>query len=572
VRDGATITRLDLYDLLLRGDTSGDARLQPGDVIFVPPIGPTVAVDGEVRRPAIYEVRGEQSVAQMIALAGGLNAVANRAAVKLERVVAGRGTSVTDIDVSEGAGAQIALRDGDVLRVQPNLQQLEGSVALAGNVQRPGLYQWHSGMVLSDLLPSPELVKPLSDLNYVLIRRENAPNVNIEALSADLEAIWERRAGAVDLALEARDTVYIFHREFGRQQFLDPIIQQLEAQAAPNEPLAVVRIGGQVRAGGQYPLEPGMRVSDLLRAGGGLSEAAYAIDAELARYAVINGEYRETELVTVNLAALRAGDASADLPLEPYDYLNIKEISRWRGQETVTLRGEVVFPGTYSIRQGETLSSVLARAGGLTEFAFLQGSVFTRVEVRERELKQLQALARRVETDLASISLSDPNASDAVSIGQSLLTQLRSAEATGRVVIRLDEIIAGKLTTDVTLQDGDELLVPEVRQEVAIIGEVQYPTSHVYEAGLSREEYIGRSGGLTERADDDRIYVVRANGEVVADSGGRWFDRGAQLDMRPGDTIVAPIEVDRLRPLALWANVTQIAYNLAIAAAAVNSF
>jgi hypothetical protein len=276
--------------------------------------------------------------------------------------------------------------------------------------------------------------------------------------------------------------------------------------------------------------------------------------------------------VSVNLAALRAGDSSADLPLAPYDYLNIKEISRWRGQETVELLGEVVFPGTYSIRQGETLSSVLTRAGGLTEFAFPQGSVFTRVEVREREIAQLQALARRVETDLASISLSDPNASDAISIGQSLLTQLRTAEATGRVTIRLEEILAGQSTTDVVLKSGDVLRVPELRQEIAVLGEVQYPTSHVYEPGLSREDYLGKSGGLTRRADSKRIYVVRANGEVVADAGGRWFSRSDRLDMRPGDTIVAPIEVDRLRPLALWGSVTQIAYQAAIAVAAVNSF
>jgi protein involved in polysaccharide export with SLBB domain len=164
LRDGETVTTLDLYDLLLRGDTRDDARLQPGDVIFVPPIGATIAVDGEVRRPAIYEIRGEQSVSDLIALAGGLNATANRNDVKLERVVPGRGIAVTDIDLA-AAGAREPVRDGDVLRVLPNLDQLESSVRLAGNVQRPGLYQWSEGMVLSDLLPNPELVKPLADLN-----------------------------------------------------------------------------------------------------------------------------------------------------------------------------------------------------------------------------------------------------------------------------------------------------------------------------------------------------------------------------------------------------------------------
>jgi protein involved in polysaccharide export with SLBB domain len=571
LRDGDTITTLDLYDLLLRGDTRGDARLQPGDVIFVPPIGATVAVDGEVRRPAIYEIRGEQSVNDLIALAGGLNATANRNAIKLERIVPGRGIAVSDLDLA-AAGAREPVRDGDVLRVLPNLDQLESSVRLVGNVQRPGLYQWSEGMVLSDLLPSPELVKPLADLNYVLIRRETAPNVDVDAISADLESIWQRRAGAVDIALEPRDTVYVFNLEIGRRQIVDPLIEELEAQVGPNEPLPVVRVDGQVRAAGEYPLEPGMRVSDLLRAGGGMSDAAYVTEAELTRYSVVNGEYRQTELVAVNLAALRSGDTGANLALAPYDYLSIKEVSRWRGQETVTLRGEVVFPGTYPIRQGETLRSVLERAGGLTDFAFPQGSVFTRVQIRERQREELRTLANRVESDLASLSLSDPDAGDAINIGQTLLTQLRNTEPTGRVTIRLDEIIAGQSTTEIILQDGDELSVPEFRQEVAVLGEVQYPTSHIHEPGLGREDYIGRSGGLTSRADEDRVYVVRANGEVVTAGGGRWFDRSAGLEIRPGDTVVAPIEVDRLRPLALWASVTQIAYNLAIAAAAVNSF
>jgi protein involved in polysaccharide export with SLBB domain len=427
-------------------------------------------------------------------------------------------------------------------------------------------------MVLSDLLPSPELVKPLADLNYVLIRRETAPNVDVDAISADLESIWQRRAGAVDIALEPRDTVYVFNLEIGRRQIVDPLIEELEAQVGPNEPLPIVRVDGQVRAAGEYPLEPGMRVSDLLRAGGGMSDAAYVTEAELTRYSVVNGEYRQTELVAVNLAALRSGDTGANLALAPYDYLSIKEVSRWRGQETVTLRGEVVFPGTYPIRQGETLRSVLERAGGLTDFAFPQGSVFTRVQIRERQREELRTLANRVESDLASLSLSDPDAGDAINIGQTLLTQLRNTEPTGRVTIRLDEIIAGQSTTEIILQDGDELSVPEFRQEVAVLGEVQYPTSHIHEPGLGREDYIGRSGGLTSRADEDRVYVVRANGEVVTAGGGRWFDRSAGLEIRPGDTVVAPIEVDRLRPLALWASVTLIAYNLAIAAAAVNSF
>jgi protein involved in polysaccharide export with SLBB domain len=287
-RNGQTIGTLDLYDLLLRGDTTGDARLQAGDAILVPPVGPTVAVEGEVRRPAIYELKGERSVADIIALAGGFKPNANRTAVKVERVVANSGTTVEDVDVTV-AGAQAAIRDGDVVRVQRNLEQLERSVRLEGNVFQPGLYQWSRGMRLTDLLPSPQLVKPKSDLGYVMIKREPAPNIAIEVLSADLREAWLRPSSASNLALEARDTVYVFNLDNGREQYVEPIVEQLEAQAPPNTSLPIVRVGGQVRVPGNYPLEAGMKVSDLLRAGGGLSEAAYGTSAELTRYAVVNG-------------------------------------------------------------------------------------------------------------------------------------------------------------------------------------------------------------------------------------------------------------------------------------------
>jgi polysaccharide biosynthesis/export protein len=568
MRGGNTISTLDLYDLLLRGDTRADARLLPGDAIFVPPLGATVAVDGEVRRPAIYELKGERAVSEVIALAGGLTANANRTNLRLERVVPNRGATVQDVDLT--GGTQASVRDGDVLRVPPNLEQMENSVRLAGNVYQPGMFQWTPGMRLTDLLPAPEVVKPKSDLSYVLVRREPSPNVRVDAISADLQQAWKQPNGPKNVQLQPRDTVYVFNFDTGREHIIEPIIKEIEAQVPPNTPWPIVRIGGQVRAAGEYPLEADMRISDLLRAGGGLSEAAYVMDAELTRYAIVEGEYRETELITVDLAAMLRGNTAADIPLTPYDYLNIKEVSRWRGEESVTLKGEVVFPGKYPIRRGEKLSSVLARAGGLTDLAFPEGSVFTRAELRDRERQQLETLASRVERDLATVSITEPNSSQTLTTGQSLVTQLRNSVPTGRLVIRLDDLVRGQTEADISLKDGDQLIVPDQRQEVTVLGEVQYATSHVFERGVTRSDYIDRSGGTTQRADKKRIYVVRANGEVVTQSGGRWFGRDTTAGMRPGDTIVVPLNLTQ--PLARWSAITQIVYNLAIAAAAVHSF
>jgi protein involved in polysaccharide export with SLBB domain len=571
LRNGAeAVSTLDLYDLLLRGDDSGDLRLQQGYTIFVPVVGDRVAVDGEVLRPAIYELNGERSPQQVVVLAGGLRATASSSELVLERIVPGRGIEVVELGL-DPAESTVALRDGDVLRVEANLDLLEGAVRLVGNVERGGVRSWYPGMTLSRLLPSPEFVRPTSDLNYVLIRREPRPNVEVEALSVNLEAVWAGRPGAVDLELQPRDTVYVFHRETGRGQYVAPIVEEIKAQAGSGEPEPAVRVFGEVRASGEYPLEPAMRVSDLLRAGGGMSDSAYAVEAELTRYRVVDGEQRETEVVPIDLAAVLAGDVNADILLAPYDYLSISGVSGWRGDETVTLVGEFRRPGTYTIRRGETLSSVVERAGGTTEFAFIEGSVFTRVALKALQEEENERLAARIEANLATRELSEDGASDALETGQVLLQQLRETEVSGRQVIGLDQILDGVMA-DIILDDGDTLYVPELRQQVTVIGEVQYPTSHTFVPGLSRDDYVARSGGLTSRADKGRIYVVRANGNVETGRGGRWFRGGAGDDVRPGDTVVAPINVDRVRPLQLWGEVAQIVYSMAIAAAAVNSF
>jgi len=570
-RGGQTVSTLDFYDLLLRGDTSGDQRLLPGDVIFVPPVGFTVSVEGSVRRPAIYEIDGEQTVEALIELAGGLMPSADGTTLKLERIASGRGVSVRDIDLTTALGRAEPLRNGDVIRVPANVDLLEEAVRLVGNVYQPGLHEWHEGMTLTDLLDSPERLKPLSDLNYVLIRREIESNVFIDTLSADLQAAWRAPNGPENVELRPRDTIYVFNLDIGRDYVLTRLLDELRAQAPANQPIAIARVGGQVRAPGDYPLEPGMRVSDLIRAGGGFTESAYVVEAELTRYAVVNGEYRETALMTVDLAAILRGDASGDLLISAHDYLNIREVPLWREQQAIEIIGEVRFPGLYPIRQGETLTSVLMRAGGFTEHAFLEGSVFLRDELREREREQLETLANRVEADLATISISDTGLSDAVTVGRALVAQLRNTEPVGRLVIDLRRIVENG-DEDILLRGGDTLMVPQTTQAVTVLGEVQYATSHLYDEGLSRDDYILRSGGMTSRADQRRIYVVRANGQVVARPGSVWFARSRNTDIRPGDTVVVPMDIDRGRKLALWSSVTQIVYNLAIAAAAVNSF
>lgn len=579
-RQGTLVRTLDLYDLLIRGDTTDDNKLEQGDVIFVPSVGNTVSAAGELHRPAIYEIKNESSVADLVALAGGLTPQADPVKAMLARVDENERRVVLQVALFGPAAKAEMLRNGDVLRVTRLKPTLDAGVSLQGHVFTPGNYAFHPGMHLTDVIHSVDDLQPNADLHYVLIRRELPPDRRIAVLSADLSAALKAPGSAADVQLLPRDQVMVFDLASGRDRIIQPVLDELRLQSNTNRPTEVVHIDGRVKVPGEYPLESGMTIADLVRAGGGLSDAAYGGKAELTRYRVEDGETRRTDLIEVDLTRALRGDPKENVKLEPFDILSVKEVSQWHTQESVTLVGEVRFPGTYDIKRGETLVSVLARAGGLTEFAFPEGSVFTRDELKKREQEQMDQLATRMQTDLAALAISGaaaglPNSGASITVGQSLLGQLRSQKAVGRLVIDLPRMMHNRpgSPADVILRDGDRLIVPRFQQQVTVIGEVQSATSHLYGPDLSRDDYIGLSGGTTRRADRSKIYIVHANGSVVAAEGHRWFQMsGSEQKVRPGDTIVVPLDTERLPPLPFWTAVTTIIYNVAIAVAAVRSF
>ncbi|MDH5246692.1 MAG: SLBB domain-containing protein, partial [Betaproteobacteria bacterium] len=520
-RNGAVVTRLDLYDLLLNGDTSNDVRLLPGDVIFIPPVGTTAGVTGEIRRPAIYELKGEATAADLLHLGGGLTAEADARLATINRIDERRDRVVLNVDLSNSQSRGTRLRAGDVLRIPAARPTLANAVQLKGHVYRPSAFQYRGGMRLTDLLPSIDDLKPNADLHYVLIRREQPGSRRVSAVSADLEQAWQSPLSDANPLLSPRDQVIVFDLEAGRDQYLEPIVEELKLQAISSEPSRLVRVSGQVRAEGEYPLEPGMTVSDLVRAGGGLDEQAFGGEAELARYEVGDGQTRRTEVLKIDLARALAGDPAADLLLGPFDTLVVKQISEWSEREVVRLEGEVRFPGEYPIARGETLRSLIARAGGLTSLGYPKGAVFTREYLKERERQQIAALADRMRQDLATLALQASQnsgagasqASETLAVGQALLRELQTAEPVGRLVIDVDRFMAAEpgSSDDLVLRGGDRLRVPKRPQEVTVIGEVQNATSHMFDAALTREDYLRMSGGTTQKADDKRIYVVRAN-------------------------------------------------------------
>jgi len=338
-RKGQLIQTLDLYDLLLKGDTSSDIRLQSGDVIFIPPVGPTVGVGGFVKRPAIYELRKESTASELIQLAGGFTSDAFPGGARVERITEKWERAFLRINLSTVEGQQSIVRSGDTLLVPPVLARYKGGVRLSGHLLRPGDFEWHEGLRLTDVITSLDELRPQADINYVLIRRETWPDKRVKALSANLEAALADPESDENIYLQPRDVIRVFDLETERAGTQADIVdeeplptdiqilaKELKLQATAEHPLEIVTIGGKIRAPGNYPFENDMRLSDLIRAGANLAEGAYTIEAELARFEVIDGTVRRTRIIKVNPAAAMANIGDADILLKPYDSLQISEI------------------------------------------------------------------------------------------------------------------------------------------------------------------------------------------------------------------------------------------------------
>ena len=359
---------------------------------------------------------------------------------------------------------------------------------------------------------------------------------------------------------------------FSREALFAPILQRLKAQASPGKPQQTIRVTGPVRYPGEYPLPASRQVADAIYVAGGLKDSASLYTAELARFGVDEQGTGKTNIQNLNLKAVMEGQVSVSL--QSRDRLLIKSIPEFARAKTIELNGEVRYPGQYTIRNGETLRDVIQRAGGLTENAFPEGAVFTREKLRQLEAQRLQEAEERLQGDLLGIQLEGDDiggqGAERTQQVEDLLEDVQSARPIGRMVINLADVVGSDEYQPIRLQDGDRLTIPLIPQSVSVFGEVQFPTSHLHTEGLTVDEYLERSGGPTRQADEDRVYVVKADGSVILPEKSRWFG-GRSQQLAPGDTIIVPIDVDRLNQLELWSNVSQIVYQMALGAAAVGN-
>jgi polysaccharide biosynthesis/export protein len=565
----------DFYNLLLQGENPAIDSLLEGDVIFLPRVQNRVTVAGEVARPAIYELSDATKLKDIIELAGGFSSIAYPSDIQLVRVDPFGNKLLKSL--SFDSDANLAVQDGDNIIIGSSTNLKKNSIKLEGEVDRVGEYEWKAGIKLLDVVKNKSILSDNADLNYALIRRLD-PEGQVQILSFSPMELFKENTKEQNIALQPKDLI-LFLPKFdieARERLIRPFLKELEFNAEPAVGKLVVSVSGEVHFPGEYPLVRGMTVANLIVAAGGLKESAFSLAAEISRIGVDFNKTDVEALVEHRLLESLLFEDSLNEQLQPSDVLSVKKIPSWQEDRVITLSGEVKFPGEYAIRKNEKIGEVLKRAGGLTHDSFARGAVFTRTALIEREDGQKEKLVQQLESDIATLSLS-PTSGDSArkanSVAESLLRRLKDSKSVGRLVIDLDSQLAQSTSSQITLRSGDKLHIPIMPSEISVIGEVQFPTSHLFQSGFSVDQYINLSGGLTQNADEKRIFVVKSNGAVLTHKGHGWFSGNqSQKNIQTGDVIVVPINLQKGKWLETLTSSTQIVYQLAVTAAAVNSF
>ena len=559
------IDRVDLYDFLLQGIRNGSAPFESGDTLLVPPAGPQVAVLGAVKRPAVYELQGgEATLSTVLADAGGLTSAASLNHIRIERIDVNQQRVTLTLPTGDSGDPRACrraietfqVRDGDRIRIEPILPYSQRAVYLAGHVVRPGRLPFTDGMRLSDVLRSYRdmLPEPSDDGEIV---RLIPPDLHAETIQF---SVPDAMIGNSSIDLRPFDTIRIF----GRYQADAPM----------------VTISGEVLRPGSYPMSKGMTAAQLVRMAGGFKRDALRDTADLSSYQFDGGDKIIGDLTLVKIgAALSGNDPGADVLLKPGDTLSIHQITNWNtiGQ-SVTVSGQVRFPGSYGFTEGERLSSVMRRAGGMMPTAYPEGAVLIRDQVRNLELKSRDELVRQIEANSAAARLS-PTIAASSSGGalqlintqqEQVLAALKNHPPSGRMVIHITADIDRWANTpaDIELRQGDVLTIPRRPGFVLVSGQVYNATALVYTPNKTAKWYLSRAGGANAAADRREIFIIRANGSVVGRRSSGWFG-GDVLSTRldPGDVVVAPQKI--IGGSFFWRNLLgagQLAASVAISA------
>ncbi|MCK5126032.1 MAG: SLBB domain-containing protein [candidate division Zixibacteria bacterium] len=494
---------IDLYDFLITGDNGCDKPLMSGDVIFVPLAGPQATIRGEVKRPAIYELVNDQKVSDLIEMAGGPTANAYLGRLMLDRITEDDSRKILDLNYKGENSEDPQLVNGDDLSIFSIYTLRQNIVWVSGMVKHPGTYERIESMCLSDLIDNGQLLPNNVYLDRADLYRKHSDGTT-EILAINLRDIIDG-TNSVNIPLQDMDSLHIYD------------ISKVEQEK-------YVYIDGLVQAPGQYPLYKNMNINDLIFLAGNFKESAYMLTAELARI----DEKGNTNVLYVHLD----DENGRNMQLLENDQLFIRKIPGYQLHRTVTIEGEVNFPGEYSLsKNNETLWQLLHRAGGFTKQAFPIGAVFKRKAIVE-ELNR-----KNISNILAT---SQPLMADSLGILRPIETITLRPESMDRIIIDMEMLMATYgMQGDFKLQTGDYIYIPEVPTGISVLGEISANGTIRYEKNTKVKDYIKKAGGFTKRADKGETRLVTASGQVYAN--GNVLSKKVSI----GDVIIVPSEIKK---------------------------
>ncbi|HRQ60434.1 MAG TPA: SLBB domain-containing protein [Alphaproteobacteria bacterium] len=563
VRDGRS-RLVDLYALLMSGSSDIDIQLRDGDRIMVPPIGPTVAVAGEVKRPGIYELLPELagmhhkpsdksqkvSLNDMLDFAGGVLTPGDNRMMRLTLTDEGREKVE---DVSEPFAR--VFRDGDILMISKGLEKRSDTVELIGHTRKPGMFAISEKPNLSSLLNGEQVLGPDIYPLIGVIERWDPDQLAPVLIDFPLKLVL---SGDYDRTLDDGDVVHLFSR--AEIESLDkpapkaPLEEGSASEDDPaKKPLAPVMasflkersafLRGAVRVPGPYPVAQGVTLDSLLAVAGGMALEADTSNIEItSAHQGQNGQAEGrsgTHRTRVNFKEQNPGEVEVSAG----DAVRVNQKFRKVEDQSVLIIGEVTNPGRYDLMPGDKMSDLLARAGGLSRYAYPDGAIFSRRAERMAEEQRFRAAARDLERSIAvALEKEDKGPSpDQVAQAQSLVAELKDVQAVGRITVEADPaVLAAQPEVDLLLEPGDRVFIPKRPMTVRVSGEVLSPAALQFRETKKPREYIDEAGGFTFNADKDRSFVLFPDGSAQPLAVNIWNHNPAFIP--PGSTIVVPPE------------------------------
>ncbi|MBU1927432.1 SLBB domain-containing protein [bacterium] len=637
-RNSKVIARLDFYDLLFDGKVSGSTILKHGDVVIINKADKLVSIDGYVSHAAIFELSEQENLDKLIEYAGGLEPNASSSNIKIDRY--SDNSTFETFEVSFKDAKTFKMKNGDKVYIYPLDFTAASSVNVYGNVIRPGSYRIDGDKTLNDFFKKSlkdglkKFFLPETYFEYGVIKRYTK-ELNYATQSFNISKVINNEE---TVELYPNDQIFIFSKndifsnsyvitkgsgliKEGKLQYYSGITLQDAINASgikgilddkvrvttfntedfmpkttfyslkkdgnillsaydelevynyySTHILEPVSIKGEVVTPASVYYENGMSLNDLIVSAGGLNKTAYTKKLEIIRYYIDEAHNRQKSIMNIN-----ANETNfKEFMLQPYDEVTVFKIPKWNEKKEVVLKGEVRFPGTYTIEGTEPLSEVIKRAGGFTENAFLPGAVFTRESIRQNQVEQYNDALAKIKRELAIYNAMPANAKKSAAMGQSngslneVIVEAQKYQPLGRVSIKLDDNLSTfeQSQFNIVLKDKDTLTIPSRIDTVTVFGEVFNPTSFVYDYTKDVDEYIAMASGYARSADTSNVYIIHADGTSEPISSG-WLS--SSVEVKKGDTIVVPLNIKEYDKLEVTDSVAKILASFALTIAAMNS-